>query len=446
MFLKETALYVIPVSIYLIGAYTLYMLIPKPMGHYDVDSYGYDSIALYFAQTGVMTDPHHTNSPPVQPVGYPFFLGVLIWLFGYRLSAIIITQCMCACLVIVISIYSARIMYGDAVAWSVGLLCAGNLGYLIYAQLLLAEMLLLMVLSLFLQRYICFLTTHQITPLVQAGLLLGVSMLIKPVALLFIVPLVCITGKVTYNRFPIHCMLSLLIAFGMPVTLYMGRNYICYDHFFFAPMAQLNVYQCLLAKVMSEVEHISEQEVIQTKLTFAAESLADASGWKQAKQYFYIYLVGWPHIFARIWFINVAKTWLGLYVTQLKKMLDPHMSPVHSFFNQQGSVLERMWAYIMQGTQRPWICVLSCYELCYTALRFLTACIGLCVLYTRRQFVQIALYVSIMVSFSITTGMDGCCRYRLTYEPVLLLLASIGVVYIISCCRQDIKECRYGIT
>lgn len=445
MFKSIRALYLLPIGIYLIAACILYMLIANK-GHYDVDSYGYTSIADYFLKTGVLTDPHQIESPPVQPVGYPFFLALVLWLFGCMLPHVIIVQSLCACLVIASTVYTARTLYGDTVAWYTALLCTGNVGYLIYAQLLLAEIVLMSLLSLFMLRYLYFLKTSSSQALVQAGLLLGLSMLIKPVALLFVMPLICITAVSSSHGMRLKAVLCITIAFSLPILCYMGRNYFMYGRLFFAPMAHLNMYQCFLAKVMSEVESVPEQFIIETRLRFAGSSLADSTGWQQAQTYFYRYLLRWPHIFVRIWFVNVIKTWFGLYVTQLKKMIDVHLDSVHSFFGQQGSLLQRAWAYIRGGTDCCWVQALSCYECMYSIIRLLGALVGLCVLYTRKHYVHLALYVSMMISFSLVTGMDGCCRYRIAYENILLLLAAIGLAYIVSYYKQSIKEYAYGVT
>ncbi len=443
----------------MLWALLLWCVIPEPAGHYDVDSYGYDPIAWHFAQTGTLTDPHNIESAPVQPVGYHFVLGMLYWLFGHNLVAVIWFQVMLTCCAIILLMHIAQLLFNTNVAWWVGLLVASNLGFIIYSQLILAETVLLFVLLFFLERYVQFLKTGSGSYIVQSAFCLGVSMLIKPVAALLLAPLViitycahkvCFTDKITF-------VLLLLLGFCLPNALYMARNYLQYGSFAFAPMTQLNLYQCLLAKVIGIVEDKDPQEITETTLRFQAVHSLDECGWQHAKEHFYAYLFAYPHLFVRIWLINVLKTWFGLYATQLKQMIEPksyleksHLAKnhldTHSFFNQHGSLMQRLHAYIVGGTTSRVVVFLAWFELCYAFIRFMLAVLGLYALWRNKQHILLWLFLSMMISFSILTGIDGCCRYRITYEPILILLAGVGIMFVYSYYDERIKEHWYGIS
>lgn len=442
-------IYFMPVALYLLGSLILWIFIAKPKGHYDVDSYGYDPIASYFAKTGVLTDPKSIKNPPVQPIGYHFILGLLFWLFGHSVAMVIIFQTIIMLCCLILLMWIARALYDDEVAFVVGLLAACNVGFLIYPQLILAETVLLLLLLCFLDRYIHFLQKNRARYLAQAGICLGFSMLVKPVVLLFIFPLMVITymAHTVSLKIKMRDMLLLLLCFTMPIVCYMGRNYVKYGSFSFAPMTELNIYQCYLAKVISKIESIDQQEIIETKLRFNAVQAFDPTGWQQAKRYFYYYLVRFPHVFLCTWMTNVIKTWLGLYVTQLKLMIEPQdVIGTHSFFNQRGSLLERCSGYIVGGTTHLGIMLLSWIELLYAVVRLLCAVIGLSVIMRNKQKILGWLFLSMMISFSIVTGIDGCCRYRLTFEPVLLLLAAIGLVFVYAYYNEKVKERWYEVS
>lgn len=425
----------------------MWLYVAKPQGHYDVDSYGYDPIALYFAQTGTLTDPNNIMSPPVQPIGYHFFLGLLYLFFGHSIAVVVLVQLVLMIAVIVMLISIAMKLQGKEVATIVGILAAINLGLLIYPQLILAEVLLVLLLLLFMYCYISFLETSTLRTLIFSGLFLGISMLVKPVALLFIIPLSVITyvAHDLSTTIKMRNLLLLVLCFAMPIIAYMGRNYVRYGAFAFAPMTQLNMYQCFLAKVISHVESTDQQEVIETKLRFTAYQAFDHSGWNRAQEHFYYYLSLYPHIFCYIWMQNVIKTWLGLYSTQLKSMINPpeHL-PTHSFFNQRGSLLSRLYTYIVGATDRVDIMILAWVELFYALMRLICAAIGLSVLMHKKKRLG-WFFLSMMLSFSIVTGIDGCCRYRITFEPILLLLAAIGLAYVYVHVVKKIKECVYEI-
>ncbi len=425
-------IYTIPLLIFICGSFFLWLNIANPAGHYDVDSYGYDAIAIYFAKTGILTDPNNIASPPIQPVGYHFFLGLLYLLFGHSLAVVLFVQIILMVFSLILLISITQKLFGNKVAFVGGLLASLNLGFLIYPQLILAEVVLVLLLLLFMNYYISFLETSSLRALIFSGLFLGISMLVKPVALLSMAPLLILT-YIAHDISVIDRMRNifvLLICFLLPILSYMERNYVHYGAFAFAPMAQLNMYQCFLSKVIGHVESIDQQEVIETQLRFNADQAFDHAGWTRAQEHFYYYLSSYPHLFCYIWMKNVIKTWLGLYSTQLKLMIQPpdHL-PTHSFFNQKGSLLTRLYTYIVGATDRIDIMILAWAELFYALMRLIFAAMGLSILMQKKRVVG-CFFLSMMITFSIVTGIDGCCRYRIAFEPILLLLAAIGLVYV----------------
>lgn len=447
MFSKSIRPHVYNIIFYLMISAALWFWVPNPRGHYDIDSYGYDDIARHFAHTYDLTDPHNPTSAPIQPIGYHFVLGLLYWLFNNSLDAVIFVQIILMCIIMALLFSIARRWFTITVARCVGLFMVTNIGLWIYPQLLLAESVLLFIMVCFVERYMRFLSHHMNAHMLQASFILGISMLIKPIALLLMGPLALIVWLQDMPKGKkMKATVLLVVGFSAPILIYMTRNYMKYDHFAFAPMAQLNMFQCLLAKVMSIVEQQEEQHIIETKLRFHAGNSLDANGWQQASDYFYTYLYTYPHIFAYVWMLNVIKTWCGLYATQCKKMIEPTQPRIHSFFNCRGSLLTRCYAYIAEGTTSTLMVIIAWFEVWYTMIRLICAMIGMHVLWRNRQYSLLLLFTSIMISFSILTGIDGCCRYRISYEPALLLLAAVGLAYVYELLMKKNQEYGYGFS
>jgi hypothetical protein len=106
--------------------------------------------------------------------------------------------------------------------------------------------------------------------------------------------------------------------------------------------------------------------------------------------------------------------------------------------------LSRLYTYIVGATDRVDIMILAWVELFYALMRLICAAIGLSVLMHKKKRLG-WFFLSMMLSFSIVTGIDGCCRYRITFEPILLLLAAIGLAYVYVHVVKKIKECVYEI-
>lgn len=437
-------MYFFYIIVYLLGSFVLYQAIPLPTGHYDVDSYGYDSIAAYFASTGVLTDPHQPGSAPIQPVGYSFIVGLFYKLFGDDVRPVLIAQIflMCAALALLMLI-AQRVAIGCVAGAKVtnlaGFFFLLTPGFYIYPQLLLAETILLVLVLLMFERYIFFLQTGQMSALIMAGLCAGISMLIKPVVMLFMITLVILTwfsmrSHKKTRRETLLCVLLLGSSFAIPVALYIVRNYIRYGHASFAPMMSLNIYQIFLSKVMGNLTNKDPQEIIETTLRFKGVHSFDASGWDHARILFVQHVKNHPLLCAKIWSVNVCKTWCGLYVTQLKKMIEPDGNLVgHSFFMQQGTLLKKICSYIAGETSYNWVVALGWYECIWSMLRMLFALLGLYVLFGKDALLG-WLFFCACISLSVPTGIDGCCRYRIIFEAIFILLSALGFLRIYVYC------------
>ena len=437
--------------IYLLGSSCIWYAIDQPLGHYDVDSWGYSSIAEHFVSTGTLTDPHHPESAPIQPVGYPFFVGACFRLFGIDIRPVLMLQITLMCIALMLCMMIAKRIAGTKVAYITGIFFLLTLGFYIYPQLLLAESLLVVMLLCMLDRYIFFVQSGDICSLSIAGLAAGISMIIKPTVMLCILFLCACTyyvARIRQQKSHMRAFVSvaiLLFSFTVPTGLYIMRNYMHYGYVAFAPMMQLNMYQIFLSKVMGSLADTDPQEIIETQLRFKGQHNFDTSGWDDARKLLIHHIQEYPLLCARIWLLNVAKSWLGLYVTQFKKMIEPtHCVKGHSYFDQTGDFLQRMRTYIEGGTSYVQLKLLGWYECIWGLLRLILAFIGFIFLYKKDRFYALFL-LSICIAFSLPTGIDGCCRYRIVFEPVLLLFSAIGLLKIYEHFFNNKKEQRYGV-
>ncbi len=411
---------------FLLLSFFLYRSVPDPYAHFDQDSVGYDRVAQHFVQTGQLTEPN--GDVPIQPVGYHFFLGLLYKLFGRDFGVVVWVQVliMLACLWLLFIITNR--LFNREIAVAVAALSSINLGFLIYPQFLLAETLALLFLLLFFERFFLFFQTKKVTQLVQAGVILGVSVLIKPLALLFavlLIPVMCV------YRYGIKSIVLFLFCFYLPIVGYMTCNYVYHGHFALAPMNSLNMYQCFLSKVIAQVEGKPKEQVRTVQLAFRGKHAFDEEGWDEGRNLFHRYLKSHPRTFVTVWLKNVAKTVLGLYTTQLKVLLEPDLKGGEcSFFKQSGTFFERMWGYISCGTDSGVLKTIGVLETMWMIVRWLLVFFGMVALvYTKYYFV---LSVSGLYVFqsALVTGIDGCCRYRVMFEPMLIMLAVVGIFFL----------------
>ncbi len=405
----------------------LYHAVPDMSGHYDRDSIGYERIARQFLETGQLTDPAVRGGIPIQPIGYPLFIGALYKLFGPDARSIILIQILLSLLCIWLIFVIAWRLFGPQIARITLFLSAINLGFFVYAQLLLAETLMLTFLLLFFERLTAFMSNQKLAQLAQAGLILGLSVLIKPMALLYIFLLLPFIWFCMNSR-RLMCVSVLLVSFYLPLVSYMGYNYATFGYFRYAPMTSLNIYQCYLSKVIAHVEQLPVERVRTQTLAFTGEHGFDESGWDTGRQLFGVYAKKYPFVFVKIWCVNVLKTLGGLYATQLKLMLNPDLlGGSHSFFKFSGTVCERCAAYVFDGASSPCISWLSLFEVIFNFMRWILVFLACFLLVRGRRWCLLYLFGTYMLQCVFVTGIDGCCRYRMTFEPILIILAAIGI-------------------
>jgi 4-amino-4-deoxy-L-arabinose transferase-like glycosyltransferase len=158
----------------------------QPSAHYEPDSICYDRVARNFAQTGHLIDPLNPHNPPVYPLGYPLFLGLLYYLFGMHLSVVIRAQIVLSLLSGLLLYCVANLLFGPYIALITTIIWFLHLGIFVYTQLVLSEIVLVAVCLLFWQQVLTFLQTGRILLLGSAGFLLGLSLIIKSIVLIFL--------------------------------------------------------------------------------------------------------------------------------------------------------------------------------------------------------------------------------------------------------------------
>lgn len=427
---NDQRFFLICIFIYLFLAISLYIQTPTTTSCLDIDSTGYDCLACHFAQTGKLVDPQNAAKAPVQTVGYPFIIGLLYTLFGHHYAIVIGLQIMCMALSIWLIALCALKIGGSNVARSAALLSALNIGFLVYPQFLLAESFLVLLIAIFFERFIDYLFYGSRVALIWASTALGFSLIIKPTALFFcvlVIGIVVIHEKKIRNKilWALVCFFCLML----PLICYMLRNKFLYGYFHIAPMMSLNMYIVFLSKVIAAVQNISVEQATTIIPPFQAENTLDERGWQAARELFYWYVYHEPFTCIMIWLQNVLKSAGGLFSTQLKLLLNPAIKGGDvSFFLYTGSLFERIINYLLAGSSQAGLVIISTLEALWSLARWLLVVGASVLLYKERRYILLILLGSFILNGLLVTGFDGCGRYRILVEPMLILLASYMLV------------------
>jgi len=120
---------------------------------------------------------------------------------------------------------------------------------------------------------------------------------------------------------------------------------------------------------------------------------------------------------------------LGLFVTNLKVLVEPNIRGGDiSFFKIKGSCWERIANYITTGTQQKWIWFIGIFEAIWLFARYVLCFFTLYSMALQRKLSLLCFFCSYLFYFSMITGHDGCARFRMMFEFLLIILAALGVV------------------
>jgi hypothetical protein len=396
--------------------------------HFDLDSYGYERIALHALDSFELKDPTY-DDVPIQVGGYPLIIAILYALCGTHYQVLIVFQILLA-LATCFLVWSCAAQLFDAQAGRIAFLLSSiNLGYLVFAQFFLTEICAVFLLTLFLERFILFLKTRSMAALSIASGAFGICLIIKP-APLFFAPIIAgfLFSLVGLDRAVFSRVIFFMTA---PMCVLVLYNYYKFGAAQLAPTAQENMYFYVLAK-LKQTEHQKPLQEIYKEIesTFDSYKRSDMRRWEKSKDEFFWFLIYRRILIARLWLESAAKTIGGLYTSQLKLLLNPALKGTPtSLLSAQGNGIQKIDNYIGNGALYPAVRYIGWLEFIFNIVRSIFILFALGALAFRKDYWLMLFFVTFCAYFIAVTGHDGCARYRLVIEPMLTIFASFGILF-----------------
>jgi 4-amino-4-deoxy-L-arabinose transferase-like glycosyltransferase len=418
--------------IFLMGAFLFcslsmlfYVLSPPGALFKENDSNGYRKITQHFLKNKKFNLSGKKLKVPIHPRGYPVFLSTLMTISGGNFYSVILMQVLLTLLSIFLLMRIAQLLFGqDTVYWTC-LLASCNLGYLIYAQYWLMETLTVFFLTLFFERFITFLKNKNNFVLTQGGLILGISIFIKPIALYYpmIVGVCLFFYQESYKDF-LKSFCSFIVAFAIPVASLMSYNYLTYGVFTVSVTLNQNIYSYFLP------------QIIAIKKSITIEKARRLVGQELGLTYFRHNVVfAIPYILKnlilaiRVWGFNMMKTFCGLYSIQIKVFFEPLLKGGEgSFFNFPGSWYTKLINYCSYGTSSFWLQLITLLEFIWMIIRFYLLGLFFVILFSEKRYNVLLFFLLSILYFVGITGHDGMARYRMMVEPLLILGSAHALV------------------
>ena len=240
--------------IFLIISCIIYKNVSPAHSHKDIDSNSYIKKAELFCETNKFAETNNSQAHIMEhTIGYHFFIGMIYKLFGKQTKYIIWLQILLMLLTGFILFFAIQHISNPIISTMTFALFTINIGYLTFAQFILAETILIFFLVLFIERFFYFLKTKNLLALGLSGLSLGISTIVKPAGLYFIIPaavFVAIFAFLKINSYKKFLAIPIIIiSFLIPVEGYKTYNYINHGTYIFTSLGNHNLYVWFWGKV-----------------------------------------------------------------------------------------------------------------------------------------------------------------------------------------------------
>jgi 4-amino-4-deoxy-L-arabinose transferase-like glycosyltransferase len=431
MITKKSILYLILFSVIFLNlALLIFLQASQVNPHCDVDSKAYiDKASLLYSEHR-FTSPSEQNNFPYYTLGYPMIIALIFKIFSPQIEWVLFVQILLTLLSAFLIFVSARRLFNETVGLIAFALTCINVGFLTFAQFILTESFLALFLILFFERFTAYLNDSNRKNLSLSAFALGISVLIKPAALYYPILLLPLIYYTAPSEKKINFAAFFLLFFATPILPYMLHNKIVFDQFKIANLDSVNIYFWFYPNVLAE-KNGTASDIERLKLQFIAGT--DNCNINFIKYNFRQDLKQNPFLFIYVWLKNVMKTFLGLFTTNLKVLVEPQ---VHggdiSFFKMHGTWLQKAWLYIESGATSTCLKSIGFYEAIWSIIRYILCFLALLTIFNSKVFNSRRYFLlyfigSYIFYFSIITGHDGCARFRMMFEFVLIILASLGL-------------------
>lgn len=389
------------------------------------DAHGYHKIAVNLLENNAFSGSE--SSPYVPDVFrtpiYPFFLASLYAIFGYKPYIAILFQLIIGSIICLLIYKIGRTLFNKKIALLAGLFVAFEYSSILYSNMLWTETLFTFLFTIHIYFLVKFLMANSNRGLIYSAIFLGLSTLCRPVSIYFFIFLI----GIFYFHFKKDLRRGILkysiltLSFLLTIAPWMIRNYIVSGEFLVSSVQERVLHWSLPHLVKSKEVHTEQVEKVQstdhntsktrnvaqemsTKKNIINAVLSDARRYIRGTVRFFTTLgsSGYPLL-------------LGLSHYQMRREdLDKGLWEAAKIVIQRKSMLE---------------CFFICFNASFLFFLYSTMCFGIYVAIRKNKFIEIILFISIIMYFAIAVGsVLPTERYRVPIMPYIILLSCYGII------------------
>lgn len=394
------------------------------------DSLGYHNLALCIKDT--LTFCGDAFRTP----GYPFFISVIYAIFGTNPSTVLFLQIFLNLFSVVLIYKIGQELFSKQIGFIAALLFAIDLHHIIFIYYLLTETIYTTIFLAGLFYYLRAINTKQIKYFVLTGVIYGISTLVRPISQFYIYGILLFTLIWFFKNRKEGLKLSAFLFAGYLLTIspWCARNYAEYGHFSLSNIKGYNLlfwnasyYESKrLGKPIEEVnasfiEELKKMGWRSDSNPFDKEKYDGVLANKILKAHFPDYLK--THL------IGTLKIHLSVGTQSLTDVL--HI-PAKKFSEEEkytNGVLALVKKFFTEKT--IYEILLGTFVALFLAFVYFFSLLGIWKMVKDKQILLMLFFLGSAGYFALISGIISYARYRLPSMPFYILLASIGIVYML---------------
>jgi len=403
------------------------------------DSTMYISLARGLAENGSLSYPESPSRLSADRTpGYPFFLALCLSLAGGSHLAVSLAQVLLDSLSCVLVFFIAERLWQGSGLLS-GILASLNLGMITYSHFILNDSLFLFVFLWFLIGLVTYLREPGWKGSVFLGVVLGAATMIRPVTMylpIVLIPMLVVALLIKHDQ---HLLLAVAkalmigIMFVVCLAPWMMRNHSHYGRWSLTAQSGEHLLQYIVPFTWQYSKGLPFIEGMkQTSDAFKEKAAKADLNAKKANPFevsdFQVkmamdYLREEPKTaIAKAWVFGMAKNLFAPSIIDFSYLLNIERS--HFFYTEGGTTLERAWNFVkgMKG----WFAWAVIGSLLVLGLSRILQIWGAMQLMKRKNWEGFFLLL-IIGYFLLVSGPVGYAKYRLPFEPILIIFLAIGI-------------------
>ena len=413
-----------------------FLIFQQPSNAFLPDSYGYEDLAVNLVQRGSFDVPGEPAVGVIRTPGYPVFVAVIYALAGRVPGWVILVQLILDALTALLVWQIGKQIVSDAVGLLAAFLYAASLNAFGGSLYLLSDTLFTFVLvcALF------FLSRYWRNPrdrwLVIIGALLGLATLVRPIglylAMIWIVFL-ALGQRKSIERRGYQGILLMILVFSGLVTPWMLRNYALTGRFMLSGTEAMNLYCCFAPAALAEDERISLDEArqrVDAPFRYNLNKVEPGELFRAADYAAQIVLQH-PNGYAKAYLKGVLATLFEPTYKQWLQLLGVNYSA--SGFLSKLSILDFRGAItsLSENTSAGFLLAIPLLNGVYTIGVYFLAISGTYIVFKHSRTDNVSalglICVITILYLVVAPGTGGGLRFRMPAEPLLALLAAVGL-------------------